>query len=337
MTADKLRWAILGTGRIANKFADGVARSLTGEVTVVGSRTAASAQEFASPRAIEHAYGTYQEAVDSPYAEAVYISLPNHLHAEWSVAAARAGKHVLCEKPLAMNAQEAETVIGEARRADVFFMEAFMYRCHPQIHKLWQLMQEGAIGTPRMIQATFSFHMRDRQDDVRRQAAIGGGGIMDVGCYTMSLARLAAGAEPESIAGHAEFGPTGVDEWATASVKFAGGCLANLACGMSVGADSEFRVWGSDGWIRIPHPWLPGEQGETLTVMRLGASAPETLAVDSNTHLFALEADAVATHLKDRQAPRPWMSWQDSLGQARALDWWRHSAGVLWPGEAPHR
>ncbi len=192
---DKLAWGVIGTGNIAHKFANGVVASATGTLLAVASRSAGSAARFGDEFAIPRRYVSNEALVADPDVQAVYISLPNHLHVEWSVRCAEAGKHVLCEKPMAINAAQAAVAIEAARKNDVFFMEAFMYRCHPQTAKLVELIKAGAVGDVRVVQSHFSYSMGGLHlENVRQQYAAAGGGIMDVGCYPVSLARLVAGA-----------------------------------------------------------------------------------------------------------------------------------------------
>ena len=207
----------------------------------------------------------------------MYIALPNHLHARWTIRAAEAGKHILCEKPLATNHAEAMVAIDAAREHDVFLMEAFMYRCHPQTAKLVELIRSGAIGQVRLIQAHFSYDMKGPRENVRQQNPASGGGIMDVGCYCASIARLVAGAsigqpfaDPiiardgyrSTMALKAEgyINPENrIDEWSMAVVRFPGNILATLTTGIHVQVDNALRVWGSDGHIIVPNPWKPSE------------------------------------------------------------------------------
>ena len=194
MKAVRLRWGILGTGGIARRLAQALASSQTGELCAVGSRTLERAAAFGKEFGAARCYGSYAELVADQGVDAVYISLPNNLHAEWAIRCAWAGKQILCEKPLTGTYPEAMAVIDEVRQAGVFLLEAFMYRCHPQTAKVVELVKSGAIGPVRVIQSSFSFDFGDQPQNIRSQAALSGGGIMDVGCYTLSLARLVAGA-----------------------------------------------------------------------------------------------------------------------------------------------
>jgi len=336
-----LRWGILGTGRIAETLAKAIAESSTGTLVAIASRTAEAANRFADKYDIPRRHASYQRLLDDDEVDAVYIALPNQMHAEWAIKCARAGKHILCEKPLTTNLPQAMAVIEAVRYHDVFLMEAFMYRCHPQTAKLQQLIRAGAIGEVRLIQANFSYNMGPQYDNIRLQNECAGGGIMDVGCYTASMSRLIAGAalgrdfaEPIEVKGCAHIGERSrVDEQATASLKFEGGIVANLACGCQVAVESVVRVWGSEGNIVVPNPWFPGKEGNRILVKSAGRDEVEEIVIEAPASLYALEVDTVAAHLATRQAPSPCMTWQDSLGNMRTLDLWRESVGLKFDEE----
>ncbi|MBN1459559.1 MAG: Gfo/Idh/MocA family oxidoreductase, partial [Armatimonadetes bacterium] len=187
---EKLAWGILATGHIASTFAKGLAHSQTGRLVAVGSRTKKSANRFGDEYNTPRRHGSYEELLADPEIEAVYIATPHPMHAEWAIKSADAGKHVLCEKPIGLNHAEAMVVVEAAREHDVFLMEAFMYRCHPQTEKLVELIRSGVIGEVRAIQATFSFNAGENWESRALAHEMGGGGILDVGCYCTSMARL---------------------------------------------------------------------------------------------------------------------------------------------------
>ncbi len=356
----RLAWGILGTGNIAHTFARGLAQSQTGRLAAVASRSPAKAEEFAREFGAPRSYGSYDELLADPEIEAVYISLPNHLHARWTVRAAQAGKHILCEKPLASNHAEAMTAIEAARQHDVFLMEAFMYRCHPQTAKLAELVREGTIGQVRLIQAHFAFNMHGlHPENVRQQNYSSGGGIMDVGCYTASMARLVAGAAnglpfanpiiaQDGYHSQMELKALGyinpqnrVDEWTIATVRFPGDIIASLTTGIQVQVDPALRIWGSEGHIIVPNPWFPGDpryggdEGARIVIQRDGQEPEELTVGTGGQYLYAIEADTVARHLADRQAPSPCMTWADSLGNMLTLDAWRKEIGLVFDTEKP--
>jgi len=271
----KLKWGILGTGAIAKAFAQGLAQSKTGTLVAVGSRSQESADRFGEQFHIENRHPSYQALLDDPQVEAIYIATPHPMHAEWAIKGAEAKKHLLVEKPIGVNHAEAMAIIEAARENDVFLMEAFMYRCHPQTQKLVELLRDKTIGDVRVIQATFSFHWPIPFNDTSRLTsnALAGGGILDVGCYPVSMARLIAGvaggkdfAEPIEFKAVGVLGPSGVDHYTTASVKFPGDIIAQLSTGVQVNQESAVRIFGTEGSIHIPQPWVPARDGGTVVI-----------------------------------------------------------------------
>ncbi len=344
--ADKLNWGIISTGRISGVFAEGLAASRTGRLVAVGSRTKASALKFASEHGSVKAYGSYAQVLEDSEVEAVYISTPHPMHAEWAIKAAEAGKHILCEKPVGINQAEALAIAEAARENDVFLMEAFMYRCHPQIARLLEIIRGGAIGEVRLIQAAFSFQSGFNPQGRLFNQALGGGGILDVGCYPVSLARIVAGAsldreiaEPEEVTGAAHIGKESrVDEWAVCSLKFKGGIIAQLGTGVLLNQENVARIFGSEGSIFMPTPWGFGARNQPARIVlkRQGSKEPEEILVDPPPGgLYAAEADAVADNLERRQAPNPAMSVQDTIGNMATLDRWRKAVGLTYDSEKP--
>jgi predicted dehydrogenase/aryl-alcohol dehydrogenase-like predicted oxidoreductase len=341
-----LRWGILSTGRIAGVFARGVAASGTGRVVAVGSRSAASAARFAAEHGIAaaHTHASYEALLTDASVEAVYLATPHPEHVEWAVRAAEAGKHILCEKPAGMNHAEGMVMVQAARRAGVLFMEAFMYRCHPQTEKIAALIRDDAIGDVRFIQSAFGFHSTYSADSRLWSRELGGGAILDVGCYPMSLARLVAGAaagqaflDPVDVAGAGKLHPvSGADEVATVSLRFANGIVAQLSTAIGVTLDNTARIHGTTGWIEVPHPWIITKTGgeQTLRVHRAGATAPEEITTTAG-NLYSLEADAFAAALRAGQRAVPAMSPDDTLGNLAALDRWRAGLRLEYPVEKP--
>ncbi len=340
---EELSWGIIGCGRIAGKFATGLAESKTGKLLAAGSRSKEKAEKFAAQFGAERAYGSYEELLADGDVAAVYIATPHPFHPEWTVKAAEAGKHVLCEKPLAVNHGEAMQSVEAAFRQDVFLMEGFMYRCHPQTAKLIELVREGVIGEVRVVQAAFGFHAGVNPEGRLFKDALGGGGILDVGGYPVSFARLVAGAaagkdfiEPDQVAAAGQLGQTGVDAWTAAVLKFPGGIVAQVATAVEVGLCNDARIFGSEGFIEIPEPWQPGRSGPPVIVVQgKGDKEPREIAIDCTADLYAVEADTVAANIEHRQAPGPAMSWEDSLGNMKVLDAWRAGIGLVYESETP--
>ncbi|MFH1567685.1 MAG: aldo/keto reductase, partial [Gemmatimonadota bacterium] len=342
--ASSLTWGIIGAGNIAKAFAKGVERSKTGKLVAVGSRSKEKAAAFGAEMQVpaDHCHGSYEALLADASVQAVYVATPHPMHAEWAIRAAEAGKHVLCEKPIGLNQYEAMAIIEAARRHDVFLMEAFMYRCHPQTAKLVELIRQKAIGEVRVIQATFSFHAGFNPQGRLFANELGGGGILDVGCYCTSMSRLIAGAalgqpfaEPLEVKGAGHLGQTGIDEWALATARFPGDILAHWATGVSVGQENVVRIFGSEGNILVPSPWIPAREGGTVKIIVKANrdKEPQEIAVETADYLYGLEADTVAANLERRQAAPPAMSWDDTLGNMRALDQWRLSFGFTYGAE----
>jgi len=276
--------------------------------------------------------------------QAVYISVPHPFHAEWCIKAARAGKHILCEKPLTLNHAEAMAVAEAARENGVFLMEAFMYRCHPQTARLVELIRSGAIGRVGVVQATFSFHAAYNAEGRLFKNALGGGGILDVGCYTTSIARLVAGTaqglpfvNPSRISGYARLHPeAGTDLAAVASVEFPGGILGQLSAGVGLDQENGLRVFGSEGSLHLPTPYLMAREGGSTSIfLTRKGSGKEEIVIETKDYLYALEADSVGDALAQGRLESPHMTVADTLGNMAALDAWRASAGLVYESEKP--
>ncbi|MGD1992721.1 MAG: Gfo/Idh/MocA family oxidoreductase, partial [Anaerolineae bacterium] len=216
--------------------------------------------------------GSYADLLADDDVDAVYIPLPNSLHAEWTIKAAEAGKHVLCEKPLALNEAQCLEMADAASGAGVKLMEAFMYRFHPQVNQVVRLITSGAIGPPKMMYAAFTFHLTNPHD-IRWRPELGGGALMDVGCYCVNLSRTLAGAEPVEAQATAEWAETGVDAQMTGTLRFAGGLVAQIACAMTLKRREAVQIAGPDGFIDLPHPFIPGTEDAAI-VERHGGAEP---------------------------------------------------------------
>lgn len=340
--ATTLTWGLISTGRISGVFARGLAHSKTGKLLAVASRTQEAADRFGKEHNVPRCYASYEALLADKDVQAVYVSTPHPMHAKWTIKAAQAGKHILCEKPLGVNHAEATAMIDAARKHDVFLMEAFMYRCHPQTHKLIELVRSGTIGQVRVIHASFSFRAPFKEDSRIYDPSLGGGGILDVGCYCTSMSRLIAGvatgkdfAEPIELKGVGHLGHTGVDEYASAVLKFPGGIIANIACGVAVHQDNHVRIFGTEGYLVVPWPWIPQREGGTSRIFlyKLDHSEPQEILVQCNEWLYGIEADTVAANIEHRQAPSPAMTWDDTLGNMKTLDRWRESIGLVYEFE----
>ncbi|MFB3894296.1 MAG: aldo/keto reductase [Phycisphaerae bacterium] len=341
--ATELRWGIIGTGNIARKFASALPKSKTGKLTAVGSRTLEKAQKFASELNIPKAHGSYEALLADGDVQAVYVSTPHPQHAQWAIKAARAGKHVLCEKPIGVNHAQAMAIIEAAKAAGVMLMEAYMYRTHPQTAKLIELVRNKAVGDVRVIKASFSFHAGFNPESRLFKNDLAGGGILDVGGYPVSMARLLAGvatggtiAEPIEVKGVGHLGQTGIDEWTLAVMKFPGDILASVGTGVALTQENNVQVFGTQGSITVPWPWIPAREGGEVKIIVAKSGQPvEEIPIKTDDWLYALEADAFAAGVENRQASFPAMTWDDTLGNAKALDAWRESIGLAYEMEKP--
>lgn len=268
MSNRKIRWGIIGTARIAERLVQGIKASQNGTLLAIASRTEEKAKAFARQHSIPRAYGSYEALLKDPEIEAVYNPLPNSLHGEWTIRAAEAGKPTLCEKPMACNAAEAEQMIHATRAHHVLLMEAFMYRFHPQIIRLKEMLDRGDIGALRVIRAAFTFGLYDL-NNVRLKKELCGGALMDVGCYCIHFSRYVAGSEPTEVFAVAHIGPeSGVDEMVVGTLIFPEGVVAQFDCSFRSAGRAFCEVVGSEGKIDIPSPWVPGSKPGTLTVTK---------------------------------------------------------------------
>jgi len=338
-----LNWGIIGTGGIAQAFAKSLKNSKTGRLIAVGSRSQESANKFGQEFKVARCYGRYEELLSDPDVQAVYIAIPHFFHAEWAIKSAEAGKHILCEKPIGINHPEAMAIIEAASENDVFLMEAFMYRCHPQTAKLIELIEQKVIGEVKVIQATFSFCAGFNLQSRLFNHNLGGGGILDVGCYCTSMARLIAGIangknfeEPIEVKGVGWIGrKSRVDEYAVASLKFPGGIIAELSTGVAVDQENVVRIFGKEGSLTVPNPWIPSREGGLTKILINKEGKIQEISIETKEWLYAIEADTVAENIEARQAPSPAMTWEDTLGNMKTLDLWRSSFGFVYDPEKP--
>jgi predicted dehydrogenase len=339
---NKIRWGLLATGKIAHAFAQDLARSKTGVLHAAGSRSAQNARRFAQKYGLSRWHASYEALIQDPEVDVVYVSTPHPSHAEWSIRAMKAGKHVLCEKPVSLNLAEAQTMVATARKTGMFFMEAFMYRCHPQTVLLRHMIGSGVIGDLRMIQGAFSFNAKPALADRLVNARLGGGGILDVGCYPVSMSRLLAGTaqgrpflDPVRVRGMAYLSAdTGTDDYAAALLDFPGGIVAQVSCGVRLTQESTLRIYGTRGRMTVPQGWVPSSRGNpTVFLLECDGKKPRKISVPCRTGLYTLEADEVARCLKKGLQESPAMSWDDTLGNMKTLDAWRREVGLVYPME----
>ena len=329
-----LRWGVVGTGGIAADFCQALTHSCCEVVNVAGS-SPDKASAFAARFGIAAWSNGLAQLLAAPGVDAIYIATPHPLHEEHALASIAAGRHVLCEKPLTMDERSAARVIAAARRAGVFLMEAYMYRCHPLATELLSRLNDGAIGPIRHVRADFGFRAPRVAEHRLFSPSLGGGSILDVGGYPVSFARLIAGvvervpfAEPVALTGSGLIGPTGVDELARAQLTFASGFTASVTSAVSYDVGTSTTVFGEHGRIELPNPWIPSGRRHALetgfTIYRDGRD-PEAVTIRTDKPTYAIEAEHVAHALPATEPQWPAMSSADTLGNLRVMDAWSAS------------
>ncbi len=297
-----LRWGILGPGRIAPRLVRAVGGCARAELAAVASRDAARARSFAGAHAIPMAYDSYDSLLSSPDVDVVYVALPNHLHAEWTIRALAAGKHVLCEKPLALSVAEVDAIADASGRAGRLAVEGFMYLHHPQVLRAIELARGGALGRLELVNGTFSFFLT-HPGDPRVDPSMGGGSLWDVGCYPVSLARRIAGEEPDGVGAFARFDERGVDRTFVGQMHFPGGLLAQFDCGFAAPDRERVEIVGSDATLVLESPFLPAPDGPPPSVtMRRGRD--ETPVDVRSTDQYQAEVEDLTAAILDGTPPR---------------------------------
>ena len=323
-----LRWGVLSTAKIAREAViPAIRRSAHGAVVAIASRTPDHAAAVADELDIPASYGSYEELLADDDVDAVYIPLPNHLHAEWTMKAADAGKHVLCEKPLTLDAAQAAEVIAHCAAAGVVLQEAFMYRFHPQWLRTKQLVDEGRIGELRAVQAWFSY-FNDDASNIRNIADFGGGALMDIGCYPISVVRFLFGAEPDETRSIVHLDPaSGVDTLTSAVLRFGTG-QAVFTVSTRTEPYQRVHVVGTTGRIEIEIPFNAPVDRPTRIFVTAGGDHPTDPATETEVFdvvdQYALQADGFALAIADRTSPA--LPTADALANMRAIDAVRSAA-----------
>jgi predicted dehydrogenase len=335
---DPLRWGIMGTGNIARQFCTGLSSGHRSAIAAVGSRSEQSARDFAAQFKIPSVHGSYDGLLADPKVEAIYLSLPNSMHHEWTIKALNAGKHVLCEKPISVTAAQAEEMFDVAKRKGRVLVEAFMYRSHPQTRSILETIRNGELGEIKLIKTSFCYRTTKLNENIRFKPELAGGAMMDIGCYCLSFSRMIAGEPPASIQATGKLHPLGVDECAAGSLRYSNGIVASFCCGMTVQADNSAYVCGTEGYLEIPWPWKPQRKASYTiahsTPPRQDAAPGATpqrpprrdITVQANAELYALEADDFAATVQDGAAPM--LSANETIDNMRALEQIRKQIGL---------
>src|SRR2546423_6713443 len=323
-----VRWGILSAANIGVKrVAPAIHASSNGKLVAVGSRNPGRARELFAFAPDVRIYGDYDSVISDPEVEALYIPLPNSLHAEWTIKALRAGKHVLCEKPLAVTAEQGLTLVQASRETGMLLMEAFMYRFHPQT--IWALEQvdAGRIGTVKLIRSSFSFNIGSRLHDIRLQAALAGGSLMDVGCYPINFCRAVYGHSPSTVAARVSTpGPREVELAASAVLDFGGGRFGLIDSSFEIPTRQVSEIIGDQGTITIPVPFVPGDADTEVVLSIEGQIIHQRI-----THVdqYRLEVEHFGTCI--RTGAQPALSLTETIDNLRTIEAIYQSAGHPWP------
>lgn len=325
MADRKLRWGVLSTADIAQrKWIPGVRRAprQRGEVVAIASRDGETARRVAAELAISRAHDSYDALLADAGVDAVYIPLPNHMHRDWAIAAARAGKHVLCEKPIALTSADAERMVAAAADAGVLLMEAFMYRLHPSWQAVRDLVASGQIGRLQTVQSWFSYYNNDLAN-IRNIRAAGGGALMDIGCYSIDLSRMLFAGEPSRVVAAIRRDPaSGVDIVTSAILEFPGGGTASFTCSIRTEPDQRVHVYGTEGHITVGIPFNIPPDRPTHVFVTHGGDPPVAPLTERLTFAVAdpygVEADAFADAVLDG-TPLPTPP-EDAIANMRVLE-----------------
>ncbi|KAB2905511.1 MAG: Gfo/Idh/MocA family oxidoreductase [Anaerolineae bacterium] len=326
---DKIRWGILGTGMIAHKFAEGLRVLPDAVLTAVGSRSQAAANRFGDAFDVPHRHATYQDLASDPEVDVIYVSSPHPMHKEDTLLCLEAGKAVLCEKPFTMNSQESEAVIRAARERGLFLMEAMWTRYLPAVVRARQLLAEGVIGEVRMVQADFGFRAEVDPKHRLLNPDLGGGALLDVGIYTVSLAWMVFGQQPAEINSQVYLGSTGVDELSGTIFRYPAGQIAVLSSSLQINTPHDAVIIGTKGSIRI-HPSFWCTDGMTLT---LDGQPEQVMNLPRVSNGYNYEAAEVMACLRAGKRESEVMPLDETLAIMQTLDRIRALWGLKYPTE----
>jgi xylose dehydrogenase (NAD/NADP) len=321
VTHTQLRWGVLGAANIGRAVNPAIHASHNGVLLAVASRDAAKARAYAETWSIPRHHASYEALLDDNDIDALYIPLPNGLHKEWTIRAAERGKHVLCEKPLALNAAECHEMQRAADANGVKLMEAFMYRFHPRTEKAVALARSGALGEVRAIRSAFTFRLV-RPNDVRLDAALGGGAVLDVGCYCVNISRTIAGAEPAEVQAWATWGATGIDTRLSGVLRFESGLVSHFDCAIDMERREFYEIAGTDALITVERSFAPGT-GDTALTERRGQGVEtrhDFAGIDQYRLMVEHFADAALHNTPLRYTAA------EAAGNMRVLEWLLASA-----------
>jgi D-xylose 1-dehydrogenase (NADP+, D-xylono-1,5-lactone-forming) len=274
-----VRWGLLSTARINRSLIPAIRASKRGELAAVASRGLDKARAYADEWKIPRAFGSYEELLESDEVDALYIGLPNHLHAEWTVKALRAGKHVLCEKPFAVTVEEVDQMAAASRESGRVLAEAFMYRHHPQTKIVGEWVKSGRLGEISVVRAVFNFAMNNREGNVRMVPEYGGGALWDVGVYPISYAQYIMGEAPHWVAGSQYTGETGVDETFTGLLTYSGNRMAQISCSFRTPFHMSVEILGTEGRLYMTRPFTRLEGSDRELTFYPAEGKPQKIRV----------------------------------------------------------
>ena len=298
----RVRWGVMSTANIGRRAVNpAIQASRNGELAAIASREGERAREVASELGIPRAHDGYEALLEDDGVDAVYIPLPNSLHREWTIRAADAGKHILCEKPLAPTEPECRDMEAAAETHGVTLMEAFMYRFHPRTEELIEMVRRGAVGDVRMIRSAFTFRLTT-PGNIRLDPELGGGALMDVGCYCVNVSRTLAGREPVEVQAMARWAPSGVDELLAGTLRFEGGLFAQFDCALTLERRETCEVAGTEGFLTVPRAYLPGT--DEASILETWGREPEVAHAVPGVDQYRLMVEHFADCVLEGRPPR---------------------------------
>lgn len=321
-----VKWGILGTSSISEVMANAIQESQTSQLVAIGSRSLTKAQNFSNQFSIPRVYDDYQKLLDDHDLDAVYIGLPNHLHKEWIIRCAQAGKNILCEKPFVISIEEAQEVISVIKKSNVFCMEALMYRCHPFTKKIQEIIHNKVIGDVKLYNATYTAHIAD----VANPTA--GGSIRNLGCYPISLVRLLANAEPIEIHGTGRMNhENNTDNQASVVLKFDDESMAVVSTADDIKMTSQFDVYGTKGFLKVvTNPWLPHRDHNKILIYLNHETTPLEINVHADKSLYTYQIELTNTQIMNKGTDDfNETTLLDSLGNTIVLEEWLHQVKTM--------
>ncbi|MAT95851.1 MAG: oxidoreductase [Anaerolineaceae bacterium] len=297
----KIRWGLLSTANINRRLIPAIRESARGELVAVASRSQASAQAYAHEWGIPQAFGSYEAMLAADAVDAVYIGLPNHLHAEWSIKAMQQGKHVLCEKPFALTLAEVDEMTAVSQQTGCVLTEAFMYRHHPQTKIVGEMVQNGRLGRVTVVRGVFNFAFTSREN-IRLAPEMGGGCLWDIGVYPLSLAQYIMGGPPHQVFGQQWLGESGVDEVFSGQMLYEDGAMAQISSSFCTPFHTEAEIIGTEGRIVMNRPFVGHNDGDRTLMFYPKDGEPEEIAVPEK-ELYLGEVEDLHAAVLDGRSP----------------------------------